>query len=67
MLVWRVIAAALAVFLFGVVLINATGGEPGSWRIDTTAKGTYAGVREAPLGNDLRAQLRQRVREASAW
>ncbi len=67
MLVWRVIAAGLAVLLLGVVLIDLTGGEPAAWRIDTTAKGAYAGVREPPLANDLRAELRQRSLMTRTW
>lgn len=67
MLVWRVIAAALAVLLLGVVLVKISQGEPKAWRIDATAKGTYAGVREAPLADDLRAALRQRSMATRAW
>lgn len=69
MLVWRVIAAALAVFLFGVVLIDATGGRDEAGGVSPIAAKAPPRVvaPEPPLSDDLRAKLRQRSLETRAW
>ncbi len=69
MLVWRVIAAALAVFMFGVVLIDAVGNRDQSAGLAPIAAKPppRLAAPEPPLSDDLRAKLRQRSLETRAW
>ncbi len=69
MLVWRVIAGALAVFLFGIVIIDATGSrnEPGGVFPIVAKAPPRLAAPEPPLSDDLRAKLRQRSLETRAW
>lgn len=66
MLVWRVIAAALAVLLIGVVIVDLTA-EPGaSKRVLLYEKGTYLGKPDTGITDDMRAQIRMRASQAGA-
>jgi hypothetical protein len=67
MIAWRIIFAAFAVVLAGVVLMDIVADRERPKRILEYEIGTYLGQTDTPMSDDARREIRARGAETRGW
>lgn len=67
MIAWRIIFAALAVLLAGVVVMDFAAEKQRPKRILEYEKGSYLGRPDTPMSEETRMEVRARGTETRGW